>query len=383
VTTHTAPASIGWRTTPTGAKEEIDASRQLWDWFIKKGNPGDLMKLEQDRRYRIDYPVFVDPFDKVFDMNGAQLIRDKEPTEPPPWLSNWRTRNNQHLVLRGTDQLWMSSRPGARIQGAARRVQGKDYGIRFQAAYEAQHAIQFDKTNAGGPATRAGVCVKNIDVGFIQGDFVYWQGETVDCEISGDPTRGIAEGATMTRQPDGTYWWVPDGTWNPGFHHCGRQMFAFNGTRPKLYDVAAWRGGRSCFDLEPPGSGSYCRSARIGPRVRVSGYPNTFVAGLGMGQVHDTVVEDVVTSRSIGTNFGREHLARRHGLAFRNCRGLGRAGTGTCDNPGALFWIFNTDDVEIEDCYQRYQQRRCMRFVEIDNVDVSAQYPNNEWVEVP
>lgn len=375
---HNAPTTIG-----KVNGQEADASRDLWHWF-DAGNPGDVLRLEQGRQYRIDYPVYVDSPDRLFDQNGAGLIRDADPPEPPSWFPNMSfPRNNGMLEMRGTDQLWLCSRPGARIQGPARRVQGKDFGIRYAKGLEAQHAIAFTGTNDSGPATRSAVCVKNIDVGFVGGDLVYFGQNTMDCEVMGDPTRGVGGGATMVQQPDGTHHWVPDGSWLPGLHHCGRQLVAFNGTRNRLYDVAVWRGGRSCFDIEPPGSGSTTTGTRIGPRVRVADYPYTFLAGLGMGQVHDTVIEDVVTNRSIGANFGRPHLAPRHGLAIRNCTGLMRAGSGNCDNPGALFLIYNTDHIEVEGNYQRYQQRRCMAMVRVDGVDITEQHPNNEWVEVP
>ena len=282
-------------------------------------------------------------FAALWDDWGEQSEADFEYINPETGVGNGRTwpKNRVSVLVAASDVTILSSRPGARIQGAARRVLYRAPGVldrlastgcRFDGTLEGQHAIRiggrpgsYSDTNA---YRNVRIDLTNISLEFTHGDGIYLGdnhsnitilgqnlgqsvlgGNVVDTSfIVGHDGQGadIVEGGTLDDDR-----WDPWDVPLPGIHHTARQGIAtdFRNYDTLIEGVAIWRTGQACIDWEPAAAFSEI----INPTVRgvETGihYMLWMPCAGGAGPIHGLVVEDTVNyekaTMSTGTNTQR------------------------------------------------------------------------------
>jgi hypothetical protein len=369
-----APTSIdntGW----------TNASAALTLW-LASGAPGDVFRLRRKPdgspgRYWVPQGVRIGR-SLTFDLNGCELftgrtLGDDDPdfeanrlAFPPLWddCGAQSDPDQQHtteqgpawprhrhvLLVAASHVAITSSRPVARIQGAARRVAYRSpdvvgrfgsSGCEYVSQLEAQHGICIGGSAGAYSDTHRyrdiTIDLNNISVEFTCGDGVYLGdnhtgitirgrrlgqsvigGDVLDTSsiASSDGQGGdIVEGATFADDR-----WRPWAVPLPGIHHIARHGVAadFRNYNTVIEGVAIWRVRRACIDWEP----SADFSEIVNPAVRgietgihqlywmPCAGPEGAITGLVVENNVSYQVPKISTVPSTGTNTNR-HAAWR------------------------------------------------------------------------
>lgn len=418
-----------------------NVSAALTDWLATTGRPGDAFALRprpdgSPGRYRVPQGVRIGK-SMMFDLAGCALLTGRtlgaddarfeanrkrypalwddwgEQSEPDfEFNGNGRTWPKHRVVLlvAASDVLVTSSRPGARIQGAARTVRYRSPGVRGrrlstgcndEPTLEMQHGIRIGgRPGAHSDANSYRNIVLDLDrisVEFVHGDGVYLGdnhhhirilghnlGEPVlggsthvdDRAIQGHTGQGgdIIEGGTIDDDR-----WKPWAEPLPGIHHTGRHGIAtdFRNYDTLIEGVAIWRTGRAVIDWEP--SASFAEI--VGPVIRgieVGIHTLLFMPCAGPRPIRDLVCEDVVHYEAPTIGTVQPDATHRHAnWIIRNNRCV----SGVTQRGSPLFELPRIDGLHILDNHARVE--RAVPSVVTDTGGTGANGPSTAVVIDP